>query len=156
VIALDIPGWGSLRLSHGILDLNGTLAVDGEVGEAAAGRVRALSAQVELIIVSADTTGTLARWGQSLGLSVQRAAVAEDKVAALEALRAGGASGVLAVGNGRNDVPVLRAADLGIAVVGHEGAATAAVAAADLVCPSIEDALDLLLRPARLLSGLRA
>jgi len=46
---------------------------------------------------------------------------------------------------GANDEAMLRLAMLGIAVIGSEGAATSAVLAADIVCGSILDALDLLL-----------
>jgi len=44
---------------------------------------------------------------------------------------------------------------LGIAVVGPEGAAGAAVGAADVVVTDIRTALDLLLRPRRLVATLR-
>jgi soluble P-type ATPase len=66
-----------------------------------------------------------------------------------------GAGRTAAIGNGRNDEAMLRAAALGMAVVGPEGAATAAMLAADLVTNSVVDALDLLLDPATLASTLR-
>jgi soluble P-type ATPase len=50
---------------------------------------------------------------------------------------------------------MLAAAALGIAVVGPEGAAGAAVRAADVVCASIVDALDLLLDERLLVATLR-
>lgn len=65
-----------------------------------------------------------------------------------------GAESVIAVGNGRNDVAMLTAA-LGIAVLGAEGCAGAALRAADVVVPSISDALDCLLEPRRLVATLR-
>jgi len=46
-------------------------------------------------------------------------------------------------------------ATLGIAVLGGEGLAAACLAAADVVAPSIESALDLLLYPRRLVATLR-
>ena len=64
-------------------------------------------------------------------------------------------SSVVAIGNGANDVSMLRAAALGIVVVGPEGLATEAIAAATIVTLSIADALDLLLNPKRLVATLR-
>jgi soluble P-type ATPase len=61
----------------------------------------------------------------------------------------------VAIGNGRNDALMLKRAALGIAVVQTEGAATAALLAADLVTPGIIEVLDLLLHPDRLRATLR-
>jgi soluble P-type ATPase len=61
----------------------------------------------------------------------------------------------VAIGNGTNDIPMLQAAALGIATVGPEGAASALISTADIVCSSILDALDLLLDPSALASTLR-
>jgi soluble P-type ATPase len=63
---------------------------------------------------------------------------------------------VACIGNGRNDRRMLRLAALGIAVVQAEGASTEALAAADLLVPSVSDALDLFLNPRRLTASLRA
>ena len=66
-----------------------------------------------------------------------------------------GADRVVAIGNGRNDEAMLRAARLGIAVIGTEGAATATLLAADVVCTSVTDALDLLLDERAITATLR-
>jgi len=50
---------------------------------------------------------------------------------------------------------MLRAAALGVAVVGPEGMAGKLAAAADVVVVRVEDALDLVLRPGRLAATLR-
>ena len=60
-----------------------------------------------------------------------------------------------AVGNGRNDVDMLRAAGLSLAVIGDEGAFSGALLAAHVVCRNITEALDLLLLPHRLKASLR-
>jgi soluble P-type ATPase len=44
---------------------------------------------------------------------------------------------------------------LGVAVLGCEGLASACLAAADVVVPGVESALDLLLYPRRLMATLR-
>jgi soluble P-type ATPase len=66
-----------------------------------------------------------------------------------------GAQSCAAIGNGRNDVGMLSAVALGIAVIGPEGAALQAIAAADVVCTSLLDALALLHQPARMTATLR-
>ena len=67
-----------------------------------------------------------------------------------------GAERTVAIGNGRNDRLMLARAALGIAVVLGEGAASEAIRAADVVCTSILDALDLLTHPQRLIAVLRS
>jgi len=54
-----------------------------------------------------------------------------------------------------NDVPMLKRCALGIAVLGPEGSSIEALLAADLLCRTIEDALELLLSPQALLATLR-
>ncbi len=50
---------------------------------------------------------------------------------------------------------MLRAAGIGIAVFGPEGTSFAAMAAADVVCRSAQEALELLLSPLALTATLR-
>ena len=66
-----------------------------------------------------------------------------------------GASLTVCIGNGRNDCLMIEAAALGIALVQREGAASAAILAADVVMSDILDALDLLISPLRLIATLR-
>ena len=63
---------------------------------------------------------------------------------------------MVAIGNGRNDGPMLKAAALGIALVQQEGGAVETLLSADIVSTSILDALDLLSHPQRLVATLRA
>jgi soluble P-type ATPase len=66
-----------------------------------------------------------------------------------------GASATVCIGNGNNDRMMLEAAALGIVVVQQEGAAIAAMQAADIAVARVTDALDLLLHPLRLVATLR-
>jgi soluble P-type ATPase len=155
MIALDVPGFGGLRLEHLAVDFNGTLAVDGALLPGVTERLEALSAALAIHVVTAHTRGTAARSlaGLRCTLDVLPASgQAEAKRRLVEAL---GPGRVVAIGNGRNDRLMLEAARLGIAVVQAEGAAAAALVAGDLVAPTIADALDLLVYPLRLLASLR-
>jgi len=62
---------------------------------------------------------------------------------------------VFAVGNGSNDSLMLKAADLGVCVIEDEGASVKSVINADIVCRSIEEAFELLIKPKRIIATLR-
>jgi P-type E1-E2 ATPase len=154
VICLDIPGRGILELEHLVLDLNGTIALDGEVLAGVPERLAALSESLTIHLVTADTQGRAAVIAEQLGVGlvlVTPGDEADQKRALVERL---GAERVLAIGNGANDVGMLQAAALGIAVIGTEGLAVEALQAADVVA-TIQDALDLLLHSRRLVATLR-
>jgi P-type E1-E2 ATPase len=147
-----IPGVGELELAHLVLDLNGTLSDRGELIDGVATRLAGLARDLELHLVTADTLGTADRLARSLPVSVTRISTGQDKAELVGRL---GAARTAAIGNGANDAAMLRAAALGIAVVGPEGASGSAVAAADVVCRSIDDALALLEDERSLASTLR-
>jgi len=154
-IHLDIPGWESLRLEDLVLDVNGTVALDGEVLPGVAERLAALSVSLTTHLITAGTQGRAAEIAERLGVRltcIEAKDEADQKRALVERL---GADRVVPVGNGANDVEMLAAAAVGIAVLGPEGLATVTLRAADVVVGRIEDALDLLLRPQRLVATLR-
>jgi soluble P-type ATPase len=156
MIAVDVPGFGSLRLRSAVLDFNGTLARDGRLLPGVAPRLTALCAHLDLHVVTADTTGTAARALARLPVDVRVLGTARQAAAKDAEVRRLGADGVVAIGNGRNDAAMLARAALGIAVCGPEGCAADALAAARVLCVDIRDALDLLLTPLRLVATLRA
>ena len=156
MLAIDIPGFGHLRLEHLVLDYNGTLAEDGKLLPGVAPLVRALSDALNIHVVTADTFGRAVE--EVAGLPLQLVVIgdsgqAEAKLALVREL---GSSSVVAVGNGRNDRKMLGAVALGIAVVQREGAAQVALRNADVVAPGIVEALQLLQQPLRLAATLRA
>ena len=66
-----------------------------------------------------------------------------------------GAEHVVAIGQGANDAGMLKAAGLGIAVLGEEGLAIEALTSAHVLARDIYEALNLLEFPARLVATLR-
>ncbi len=151
--SLDIPGRPPLALEHLLLDQNGTLTNRGTLIDGVAERLARLRGRLELHLLSADTFGTLDELVRQLGIEGHRISTGADKRAFLHAL---GPRRCAAIGNGNNDVAMLDAAAVGIAVIGPEGASAAAVAAADVVCGSVLDALELLLDERVLIATLRA
>lgn len=151
-LVVDVPGHGRLDLRTLVADLNGTLTNRGRMLPGVAGRMSRLTQLVRVVLASADTFGTLAAIAAELGVEFRQAADAESKLSLLDEL---GRESTVMVGNGANDALALHAAGLAIAVLGPEGASSAALAAADVVCPSIDQALDLLLDERALVATLR-
>lgn len=156
MLTISLPERHTLNLAHLVLDMNGTLAVDGHVLAGVAERLARLQPQLNITLLTANTHGGGAEAAAKLGIAyrqLQPGPGGPQKLAFVQKL---GAETVVAIGNGQNDVLMLRAAALGIAVNGREGMAVAALQAADLYVPDINDALDLLLYPDRLRATLRA
>ncbi len=142
-------------------DLNGTLAVDGEIPSNLRELIKELSKRAKVFILSADTHGNLKKIASGLGVEGLRIdrkgdeSEAEAKLRLLRGLKEKFGGPVFAVGNGKNDRLILKEADVGICVIGREGASVEALTAADVVVCSPEDAVMLLLREKRLLATLR-
>jgi P-type E1-E2 ATPase len=154
VICLDIPGRGGFDLEYLVLDLNGTIALDGEVLAGVPERLAALSESLAVHLVTADTQGRASAIAEQLGVRLVLVAPGNEASQKRELVKRLGVERVVAVGNGANDAAMLQAAVLGVAVLGPEGLAAEALRAADVIA-TIHEALDLLLCPKRLVATLR-
>jgi soluble P-type ATPase len=156
MLLFDIPGYKVLRLAHLVMDYNGTLAVDGRLADGVASRLEALSRDLEIHVITADTFGLVQQQMAQLPCRVSvlgKENQAEAKLAYVQAL---GLEESVCIGNGRNDRLMLKAAALGLAVLLAEGIAGETMQAADIMTRGITDALDLLLNPLRLTATLRS
>jgi soluble P-type ATPase len=151
-VVVPIPGRAELQLEHLLVDVNGTLTNRGALMDGVQERVAALRDDLSIHLVSADTFGTLDQIAQHLRVTGVRAASGEAKLRELDQL---GREACVVIGNGVNDALVLDAAALGVAVLGPEGASAAALRAADVICNSAAEALDLLREPIALSATLR-
>jgi soluble P-type ATPase len=155
MITVAIPGQEVLLIERVVLDVNGTLTLDGALIGGVAERIARLQERATVELLTADTRNRLddiARLLQVRGVRLAGEAIGDQKRAYVERL---GPARVAAIGNGMNDRGMLAAAALSIAVIGPEGAARAALGVADVVVASITDALELLLDPLRLVATLR-
>lgn len=152
MLRVYIPGRGELRLEHVVLDLNGTLSDRGALIPDVGWRLQRAGADMRLHLLTADTYRTANAIAAELGATLRLVGGGEDKREYVEQL---GAERCVAIGNGANDIAMLKAAGIGIAVLGSEGTSFAAMAAADVVCRSAQEAIDLLLSPLALTATLR-
>ncbi len=155
MIELNIPGRGEIRLEHLVSDVNGTLAIDGELPEGLVKRLSALRDRLTLHLITADTHGRQAVIDQQLNLRAVRLQPGLEAEQKAEYVRHLGAEKVIAIGQGANDAAMLKEAAIGICVLSTEGTAVSALLAADIVVRDIFEALELLEKPLRLVASLR-
>jgi len=156
MLNFSIPGHKDLNLSHLVLDYNGTLALDGEMIAGVRECLGALAGDLEIHVLTADTFGKARSRLEGCPCALAILPVDNQAEGKLEYVESLGAEQAACVGNGRNDRLMLDAAALGIAIVGPEGAAAETLEAADVVCPDIVAALELLTNPLRLTATLRS
>lgn len=155
-ISIDIPGFNRLRLEHIVLDYNGTIAVDGVLLPGVVSRLRRLSKQVTLHVLTADTFGFAAESLKGLPLCLKILPKGRQNQAKNAYVKKLGFQSCACIGNGRNDRLMLKNAGLGIAVMHAEGVAVQSLQAADVFCAHIHEALDLFQNPKRLIATLRS
>lgn len=156
MINVEIPGYGEISITNLILDYNGTIAKDGLLIDGLDEKINKLAAlDVNVYIITADTNGTALTQCNHINanvLVVQKDRVAQDKLELVQKL---GVENCFAVGNGRNDYLMLEASKLGVCVISSEGLYANNFEVSDIVVSDINDALDLLLFPNRLIATLR-
>jgi len=143
------------KFEHLVLDYNGTLAKDGLLKEGVKVLLPQLSQLFQVHVITADTFGSVHKQLEAFDVNVEvlkSTNHTQEKAAFVQKL---GASLCVAVGNGNNDVAMLEAAELGIALIGDEGCATKTLLVSDIVCHRVEDALELFTEPKRLIATLR-
>jgi soluble P-type ATPase len=155
MITIDIPAFGQLKLKYLVCDFSGTLSVDGKLIDGVAERLGKLAGDLEIHALTADTHGTAEKTMAKLQCKLSVLDPGHQDFHKEQYVLDLGSAHVVAIGNGNNDRLMLNTARLGIAVCLAEGLATTAAANADIITTSINDALDLLLNPKRLIATLR-
>jgi len=155
VIEITIPGGGNYTIKNVVVDLNGTIAVDGNILEGVKEKVTILSQKLDIFLVTADTNKNAERSARDLPVTLCKIEKGEENDQKLKVVLKQGKDNTVSIGNGCNDISMLKESAIGICIVGREGASAEAMMASDLVVATINDALDLLLKPHRLRATLR-
>jgi len=156
MLEISVPGYKGLRLEHLVLDYNGTLACDGEILPGVKEALDGLAQSLRIHVVTADTFGKAASRLEGCRCELVVLPLENQDAGKLEYIKRLGPESTVCVGNGRNDRMMLEGAGLGIAVIQEEGAAVQTLLAADVACPDILSALNLLTNPLRLVATLRS
>jgi soluble P-type ATPase len=155
MMTITISNIKTYILDHLVLDLNGTLCCDGFLIPDIEDQLVALSKKLNIHVLTADTFGQgIAQTNKincitNILKTDNQSLEKQNYVKSLDELKC------VCVGNGKNDHLMVKAAAIGIAVVQCEGAAVQTLINADIVCPDIKTALELLIFPKRLIATLR-
>jgi soluble P-type ATPase len=155
MISISIPGWGNMEIENIVLDLNGTIAIDGKISSEMKEKINSLSDKAKIYILTADTQGTASEESSDMGVELLKVSEKDSTEVKLRVLESLDPRKTVAVGNGNNDHLILKEAALGIAVLEEEGMSAMAMKDADIVVRDISNALDLFLKPKRLIATLR-
>lgn len=156
MLEISIPGYKDLQLDHLVLDYNGVLACDGKVLPGVQPALERLAPQLKVHILTADTFGSVRSSVEGFPVELHVLPADHQDVAKADYVNRLGADNVVCVGNGRNDRRMVKEAALGIAVIQEEGAGLETLLNADVVCPNVLSAFQLLQRPKRLIATLRS
>lgn len=152
---IEIPGYKTLELKYLVLDYNGTIALDGSIPESVKERLCSLAQELEIYVLTADTHGTAKQMCEGLPVKIMTFPSDSAMYEKQRILSELGKEQCVAIGNGRNDILMCQGAELSVVIVGKEGACSKLISETDVCVTSIEDGLDLLLLPKRLIATLR-
>lgn len=155
MIRLEIPGNKTLEIDHLVLDYNGTIAFKGEIIQGVLERLSLLCSSLKVHVITADTYGSVHQQCAKQDIFVSVIGLENQDREKLMFVESLGASRCISIGNGRNDLLMLEHSALGFSVIQEEGISTQTLIASDVVFKSINDALDALIYPQRLIATLR-
>lgn len=154
-MVIDIPGYKRLDLNTLLLDYNGTIAIDGCIPDSVKTRICELADEFHIVVLTADTHGTAKKQCEGLPLEIHTFPIGDAADYKEAVLKQFGVGNCVCIGNGRNDIKMFKEAALSIAIMGVEGMCGALLKESDICVTSIEDGLDLLLNPKRIIADLR-
>ncbi|WP_457752938.1 HAD family hydrolase [Thermococcus sp.] len=149
-MTIEVPNYGKIEARAVVFDLNGTLGVEGRVSEEVKKLLERLSEKYIVVVLSADTFGTLEEEFKGLNVKIERVKDGNEKLE-----KAMKYEPYIGIGNGNNDVRMLENAELAFCVVGEEGTTVDALLASDIVVKDVKDAISMLLNEKKLIATLR-
>ena len=155
MVHYNIPGFGRADIEHVIFDYNGTIAVDGKLIPGVAQGIETWAGKLTFHVITADTFGFVKNELADLDVKLTIISKNSQDEKKYEYLQSLGPEKSICVGNGMNDARMLKAACIGICILGREGLATNSLTSSDLVIYDILDLFEYFKTPQRLIASLR-
>lgn len=152
---IDIPNFEQCDIRHIVLDYNGTLATDGVLLPKIGDLLMLLCKEYTLHVITSDTFSSAAEQLEEFDVTLKILQSGNHTQEKADYINYLGSDYCAAIGNGNNDIQMLKASKIGIAVIGDEGCAAQTMLACDIVCKKSMDALMLFVQKKRLSATLR-
>jgi P-type E1-E2 ATPase len=150
----EIPFAEKLEINTIVMDFNGTLAVKSIVSDSTKLKLKKLKELgYRLFVFTGNQRGTAEPLIKELGLDCKLTPTSKDKEREFLKLNPKTAA---AIGNSRIDIGMFKHAKLSIVTLQGEGIHSDTLKHAEIIVPSIEDALELFIDKDSLISILRA
>lgn len=152
---IHIPGFGNIELEHLVLDYNGTLAVDGKVIDGVRDRLKKLSRDLKVHVLTADTFGTVVSEFEGYDIEIKVMDSDDSAIHKRKVVETLGDRNSVCIGNGYNDIEMMKVAGLSLGIMQKEGMSGKLIFYSDIVYNNIIDALDSLSNVNRIRASLR-
>ncbi|HKL13796.1 MAG TPA: HAD hydrolase family protein [Halanaerobiales bacterium] len=156
MLKIEVPGYKTLNIEYLVLDFNGTVAKDGKIINGVKDKLDKLSKNIQIHILTSDTFGTVQEQFSDNKINIE---IIDSEVGSIdykkEFIKKLNKEKVIAIGNGNNDSKMLKTAELGITIIGEEGAAISSIWNSEVAVNNIIDALNLIIKPKSLIATLR-
>ena len=152
---VEIPGFKKVDVKNVVFDYNGTLAKDGKLKDSTKELLKKVCEKFTVFVITADTFGSVQKELKDFNLNIKILHSdnhTKEKESFIKSFKDGD---VVSFGNGNNDALMLKASSISIAIIEGEGCSKEALLNSTLICKDIDDAINLLLNPKRLIATLR-
>lgn len=138
-----VPEIGQIEINTIVLDLNGTLQVNGQIPDGVEERLLKLRENgFQLMLFSGDARGNASKIADELGIELRKCISGKEKE---EEFLKFNTETTAAIGNARIDIGKFKHAKLSIGTLQAEGIHVEILEHIDVLVPSINDALDFFL-----------
>ncbi|SCY00957.1 HAD family hydrolase [Alkaliphilus peptidifermentans] len=155
MLEINVPGRDTYQIANIVFDYNGTLATDGIINDDIREAIIQLKELANVYVITADTHGNVKQQCSGLGVNITTFPTGDAATYKKIIVEELGADKTLCIGNGYNDIEMFKSAILAIAIIGREGCSGKLIEVADIVVTSIENAIQIILKPKRAIATLR-
>lgn len=150
---IEIPKADSIEINTIVLDLNGTLSVNGIVASTTKELIKKLKTlDYKIVLISGDIRGNAKTIAEELDIDLFLGATSSEKA---EQMQQFNKETTASIGNARIDIGTFINAKISVATMQAEGIHTGILKYVDIIVPSIDDALNLFINPKSLAGTLR-
>jgi soluble P-type ATPase len=149
MILIERPGQEPLEIEYLLIDFEGTLAMDRRVHPKAKDKINLLSKRLKIYIFAKEEKERVEEVLKRVKAEIVFLNRGEASKQKLELIQRLGAFRTAVIGNGIDDLSIMKEAALGMVILGKEGTSGVLIQIANLVFTDVIDALDFLLKPLR-------